>query len=196
MRLFVAIDIDEQTRAQLAQARESIARIVSSGPQPPRITWVREEAAHVTLRFIGETPDAQVSAIQDALAPRFPLAPFEVEWHTLGTFPAGRHPRVVWVGPTRGAETLQHLAAEVNDRLRAVVGPPESRPFSPHVTLGRIKEPGRGADWRKSLETTEWRPTVTTVDHVTLYASRLSPKGATYTAVSQSFLSATESGRH
>jgi 2'-5' RNA ligase len=194
VRLFVAIDIDEQTRAQLAPAREAIARVIETAAKPPRVTWLRDDAAHVTLRFIGETADARVAAIQETLAPRVAIAPFEVEWQTLGTFPAGRHPRVVWVGPARGGDALQHLAAAVNERLVAVIGPPEPRPFSPHLTLGRIKQEGRGVDWRRALDAVCWPPTVTTIDHVTLYASRLSPKGATYTAVSQSFLASSASG--
>lgn len=188
MRVFVAIDIDEATRAQMAPARDAIARVIGAAAAPPRVAWVAENAAHVTLRFIGETPDHEVAAIQHALAPRFGIAPFEVEWHALGTFPGGRQPRVLWIGPTRGGEALQQLATAVNERLNAIVGPPEARPFRPHLTLGRVKDPGRGVDWRGGLDAAGWSPTRTTIDHVTLYASRLSPKGPTYTAVSQSFL--------
>ena len=70
MRLFVAVDIDDATRSGLRSARDSIASAVAAAKRPPRITWVRDDAAHVTLRFIGETPDAQVNAVRAALAGR------------------------------------------------------------------------------------------------------------------------------
>jgi 2'-5' RNA ligase len=75
------------------------------------------------------------------------------------------------------------LAAHVNRQLDPLIGPGETRPFNAHITLGRVRDAGRQVPWAAALDAVKLRPTKTRVDHVTLYASRLSPKGPTYTAV-------------
>lgn len=183
MRLFVAIDVDAGTRAQFAPAREAIEGVVGEARVPPRITWVKGDAAHVTVRFIGEVPEQQGRAIADALAAvRF--AAFDVIWERVGTFGGARHPRVIWIAPTGGDEAFAALAHQVNAVLDPLLGPGESRPFTPHLTLGRVRDAGRGVDWARAIAAVRMSPSVTRVDHVTLYHSRLSPKGPTYTALS------------
>ena len=183
MRLFIAIDIDDATRAQLGAARDAIQAVVDEARTPARVTWVKPEVAHVTVRFIGETPDHTLQAIQDALG-TVTVAPVDVRWERIGTFGGMRHPRVIWVAPANETPALTHLAEQINAELDPIVGPGEARPFKPHVTLGRVKDPGRGVDWERALAAVQFTPTVTRVDHVTLYQSRLSPKGPTYTALS------------
>jgi 2'-5' RNA ligase len=183
MRLFVAIDPDERTRAQLADAHAAIQAIVEQSPTPPRITWVMPAVAHVTLRFIGEVPDTVRPSIQRALE-RIRIAPFALRWETIGTFGGLHHPRVIWIGPTAGTEMLQALAEQVNTELDPVLGAGESRTFRPHLTFGRVREPGRRVNWAKALAAAQWTPTVSRIDRIVLYQSRLSPKGPTYTALS------------
>jgi 2'-5' RNA ligase len=183
MRLFIAIDIDDRTRAQFTAARDAIERVVRTARVPPRITWVKPEAAHVTLRFIGETADDDVPAIQQALS-AVRVTRFTLTWETVGTFGGTKNPRVIWIAPTDGRDACIALATHVNAELDRLTGPGEARPFKPHLTLGRVREPGRQVDWPRALAAVHWTPTVTTVARVVLYRSRLSPKGATYTAVS------------
>jgi 2'-5' RNA ligase len=183
VRLFVAVDIDAATRAQLAPAREAIRRAIEKARMPARVTWVKDDAAHVTVRFIGETVDDRRQQIETALA-AIRITPFDVRWETLGTFGGMRHPRVIWIAPTSGAEELRTVAKRVNDALDPVLGPGDARPFKPHLTLGRVREPGQGVDWSSALRAAPIVPTVSRVHHVTLYQSRLSPKGPTYTALS------------
>jgi 2'-5' RNA ligase len=183
MRLFVAVDIDDGTRAQLEAARTAIQAVISEAPTPARVTWTRSEIAHVTVRFIGETPEHALTTIQEALA-TVTIAPFDVTWETVGTFGGTRHPRVIWVAPTIGLDALTRLAAHVNAQLDPVIGPGDARPFKPHLTLGRIREAGRGVEWPRALAGVRFTPSSTRVDHVTLYQSRLSPNGPTYTSLS------------
>lgn len=198
MRLFVAVDIDDETRAQFAAAREAMRSVLEKARVPPRVTWVKDEAAHVTVRFIGETPEDRVRVISEALGAGFTAPAFDMRWERLGTFPAlrhavegrerngrahGRSPSVIWLGPSNGSAPLARLAQAVNERLDPLIGAGESRAFKPHVTIGRVKDPGRGVDWAQALSARPWRPTTTRVDHVTLYASRTTPAGAVYTAL-------------
>lgn len=182
MRLFVAVDIGDALRGQLGPARAAIETVITRARVPPRVVWTRDEQAHVTLRFIGETDDERAAAIRGALSHDIPIEPFEVEWDRVGTF-GGREPRVIWIGSHTSADAWAALADEVNRRLEPLVGPGEMRPFRAHVTLGRVKEPGRGVDWARALKAVRLLPATTRVDHATLYVSRLSPQGPTYTAI-------------
>lgn len=180
MRLFVAADVGDRTRAQIRAIREQLIPELAASRRAPRVTWVREDGAHVTLRFIGEVSDECGAEVKAALSPDLALGPFQVRWDRVGTFPGGRSPRVLWIGASSGGEQLAELARLVDERLSSVVGPGESRPFKAHLTVGRIKEPGRFV-WAEAVSRLDIEPSVTRVDHVTLYRSRLSPKGPTYT---------------
>lgn len=182
MRLFVAADISEETRAQIRAIREQLTAQFVEARDAPRVTWVKDEGAHVTLRFIGEVSDERAAAIQTVLLSDVVLEPFDVRWDRLGTFPGGRSPRVIWIGATSGGGGLAELARQVEDRLTPVVGPGETRPFKAHLTVGRVKEPGRFI-WPEALSRVTLEPTMTHVDHITLYRSRLSPKGPTYSSI-------------
>lgn len=186
MRLFVATDLGKDTQAQIRSVREQLEPLLRTR-RPPRMTWVKDEMAHVTLRFIGEVPDECAVEIESALNSDLALAPFDVAWDRLGTFPAGRSPRVVWIGASTGVDALSNLARMVNLRLNSMIGPADARPFKAHVTIGRVRDPGK-VDWRLALTRVELDPTVTRVDHVTLYRSHLSPRGPTYSEVVRTML--------
>jgi 2'-5' RNA ligase len=153
---------------------------------------------HVTLRFLGDVADATVPQIEQALAPPLPIAPFDMEWRGLGTFPGPRDPRALWIGAVRGADHLGQLESEVSRRLASIGGSgtespetqqflrtlhDEARPFRAHVTLGRVKSRGAGADWRQALEAAEVRGVRSHVDRVVLLRSTLSPRGPAYTPI-------------
>lgn len=180
MRLFVAADIDDDTRSRLTNVRAAVQSVVSKARVPPRVTWVKDESAHITVRFIGETPDGTANTIRERLATDFSMPAFEVAWQRVGTFPSGHRPRVIWLGAA-AVTGLAALADLVNARLEPIIGRGDARPFTAHLTLGRVKEPGRGVDWAQALAAVRWTPTTTRVDHVVLYASRTLPDGPTYT---------------
>jgi 2'-5' RNA ligase len=145
------------------------------------VVWIKDEAAHVTVRFIGAVDDGRVPAIEAALHEPIEIGPFDLEWSIVGTFPSAGAPRVVWLGATNDLEPIRQLATLVNARLDALVGAGESRPLTPHLTLARIKEPGRGVAWAQALAGVKTTPTLSRIDHVTLYESHTGPKGSTYT---------------
>jgi 2'-5' RNA ligase len=140
---------------------------------------VNPDAAHVTLRFVGETSEQNVALLGHALQASLPIAPFDMHWLVLGSFPGGRHPRVIWIGPGEDEHGLAALAALVAARLDPVVGPAEARPFRPHLTLARVRDAAR-LDWPALLRSIDAGHSISHVDHVTMYRSRLSPKGARY----------------
>lgn len=181
MRLFVAVDVGDETRAQLRAVRGQLEAVMAQAATPPRVTWVSEERAHVTIRFIGQVTPESAAAVEKALSEPLDVPALEVEWHGVGVFPGNRAPRVVWIGCAAGADQLAAVAERVNERVAPIVGPGEERPFRAHLTLARVKDPGRRFDWRGSIAAIDSGSTRTHVDHATLYRSHLSPKGPTYT---------------
>jgi 2'-5' RNA ligase len=182
VRAFVAVDIGDAVRVEVARVRAAIQSQLEVVEHPPRVLWVAPASLHVTLRFLGEVPDSEIPHLRDAFADPFDLAPFEVEWRGLGAFPLPRHPKALWMGVVRGAGQLGRLEAEVSSRLNGTVAT-VTQPFRPHLTLGRIKIPGAGIDWTKVLQNVDVRGVTSLVDHVTLYQSRLSAKGPQYTGL-------------
>jgi 2'-5' RNA ligase len=183
MRLFLAADIDGKTRQQLAAAQDALRSVLERTPVPPRVAWVSPTIAHVTLRFLGETTEDMAARLHAALA-GFTFQSFQVTWGRIGTFGGRRNPKTIWLGPTSGLDQFTHLAQAIDRCIDPVIGAGRVQPFAPHLTLGRIRERGRGVDWTRALEGVRLTPTSTQIIEVTLYQSRLSSRGPTYTALS------------
>ena len=136
MRAFVAIDISDQVRRAIAELLDGL-RPLDSG-----VRWSRPEGLHVTLKFLGEISAEQAEAARQGLAAVRGPVPFPVAIRGAGYFPNERAPRVVWLGVEAGPE-LAELAGAVEAALSSLGFPKENRPFSPHLTLARLRAPGR-----------------------------------------------------
>lgn len=110
---------------------------------------------------------------------------FDLAIESLGAFPTASRPRVIWAGLGRGLEPLTDLAGRVEGALADVGFASEDRPFSPHVTLGRVREPRRDARLEAAVLAGAHVPFGTVaVGRVSLMQSQLSPRGARYTELS------------
>jgi RNA 2',3'-cyclic 3'-phosphodiesterase len=181
MRLFVAVDVDDRTRARVARVIDALRTGMEATASAARISWITPDRLHLTLQFIGAASEDLAGAIQGRLGPALDVPAFELRFGRIGTFPPGGRPRVVWLGIDRGADGLRALHAEVDRRLADVPFPRESRTFSPHLTVARFKHGGTRADVERLTQLPLEPAGGCTIDHVTLYHSRLSPRGPTYT---------------
>ena len=185
MRLFIGIEISPAvvtaTIELIAQLRETSAKLA---PQS-RITWVTPERLHITIRFIGNVDDTRVDGIRAALALPLALDCFDLTIAGIGTFPPKGAPRVVWAGLSGGRDRLDAIERTVSERLARAGVPREERPYNPHVTLARVREAAglRSVQLVGSLRDIELG--TTSVDTITLFESRLSPKGPTYVALAR-----------
>ena len=166
-RLFVALSLPDPVKRSL----EPLARGLGD------VRWLDPEQQHLTLRFIGELDNGRLNEVADALA-LVEGWPFELGLEGLGHFPPRGEPQVLWVGVAKSAE-LAGLKRRIDRALAAADVPPESRKFTPHVTLARIRAPlsrERLATYlmRHSLYRSERFP----VSSFHLYSSRLKPDGA------------------
>ena len=111
---------------------------------------------HVTIRFLGEVEPAEVERLQELLAPPIAVAPFEIAWRGIGTFPNNRHPRALWLGVINGAAQLaRDRSRDLAARRRRTPSSSTTAPLLPHLTLGRVKMAGAGVDWPKILQAVE-----------------------------------------
>lgn len=139
-RLFVAVPLAEEARASVAQLVEDIQASAEAAARGQRsaVRWVRTDGLHVTLRFLGPTPEeriAELSAIVDEAAKS--AAPFRVSIRGSGAFPSARRPRTLWLGLDEGSDSLAALAARLSDGLAKAGWPTDDRPFRAHLTLAR-----------------------------------------------------------
>ena len=191
MRLFIAIDLDDARSAIADEQRRLKAALDDSRSA---IKWVRPDHMHLTLVFLGEVPEARAPAIVEAIGQPVAQPPFDLEFGGIGVFPPRGAPNVLWVGAAAGEAGSIQLQRELADRVQRLGIALERRPFHPHLTLARWKT-SRGADRARALAAGRDRPIATVhVDHATLYQSRLSPTGPTYTPLARATLSASRSG--
>jgi len=184
MRVFVAVDVGDAVRREVTRVVTTLIGRLEAVKTPPKVVWVRPAGLHVTVKLLGEVEPAEVERIQELLAPPILLAPFELEWRGLGTFPNNKHPRALWIGVVNGAAPLAQLEAEVSRRLAGGnVADLDERLLLAHLTVGRVKMAGAGIDWPKILQAVEVKRATSVVDRVTLYRSELSRAGPHYTGL-------------
>lgn len=181
MRVFVAVDIGDAVRREAARVVSSLAMKLEAAKLPPKVVWVKPSAWHVTIKFLGEVEPDEVERLKPLLAPPIAVAPFEIAWRGIGTFPNNRHPRALWLGVISGAAQLAAIEAEISRRVSSAAVELDARALLPHLTLGRVKMAGAGVDWPKLLQACEVRNATSHVDKVSLYQSKLSQHGPHYT---------------
>jgi RNA 2',3'-cyclic 3'-phosphodiesterase len=187
MRLFIAVDLDDDARAAIATEQKRLAAAIAGSQSV--VTWVKPDRMHLTLVFLGEVEETRVPAVVESIQSDVDAPPFEIVLEQIGTFPPRGAPRAVWIGVGRGAEGLSDLHREMMRRVVALGMPVESRPFHPHFTLGRWRT-ARSSDRRKVLAAAKPGGLARLmVDGATLYHSRLSSAGPAYTPLARATLS-------
>lgn len=152
--------------------------------------WVAPDNLHLTLKFLGEITEAQVSrATEAAHEAAQSAAPFAITLEGLGAFPSPRRPRVVWVGVSGGADRLIALAGALDAAMQRRKFPREARPFEPHLTVARVRAAGPPPDITESLAGVG-RPLIGTqrVEALVVMESVLGPSGPKYREVAKEWL--------
>ena len=179
LRLFAAIEIAPQVRSKIARYLNSHVTDLK------RIKWVTPDQFHLTLKFLGDVPQTEIHhvirAIQNACARS---EPFDLVFEEIGAFPSAESPRTLWVGVSEGVEESTDLAEAIDGELAEIGYPRESRRFTPHLTIGRVKKsvPDGGAGLDAFLLPAKGPSFfgVSSVTSVTLFSSELSRGGPKY----------------
>ena len=179
MRLFIAMNFPAPLRRSIAAIGSDLER---SGV-PAR--WVDSSAVHLTLKFLGEIPSARVGGVSSALDEiAVGAEPLMLRFEGVGAFPSPRRPGVIWVGIESGPRL--RLLHDALDRRMAEFGVArETRPFRPHVTLGRVDRdsgPGEFREFEKQAQSLRL-DTEIEISQIDLMESRLRADGPEYRRV-------------
>ncbi len=182
MRCFIAIDIDEDVRRGLRNLQKDLQSKVDI--KKSDVKWVDPDVMHLTLKFLGEIRDEQVVDVcnitKDVASRR---ESFELDVGSVGYF-GGRSAKVLWVGAGQDDENLLQLQSDLEQQLDLAGWPKETRKFSGHLTLCRVRNSKAG--FKLAQVTPEYkhlRIGAMTADSVSVYQSQLTPKGPIYTVL-------------
>lgn len=178
MRLFIAIDIDDDVRKAVAELQQELKSRLKNRSG---LKWVEPRVMHLTLKFLGEVEEDKVDEINAAIEMVCSgKKAFDLSFSTVGTF--GRPAKVLWLGSEKQSDELVKLVEDVEQILAELGFEKENRSFSAHLTLARVKDSGVDRNLRQVLKgyTRVSIPRIT-ADAVCLYKSQLTQGGPVYT---------------
>jgi len=188
VRTFIAIELNSAVLAQVSKLQSRLKDEVLPG----FVRWVRPEGIHLTLKFLGDVQEDKLDDIAQALrAASAAHTPFSLHIAGMGCFPNPRRPRVIWLGVREPGGTLERLQQDVERAISPLGYPPERRSFSPHLTLGRVKDGHSAADLAALGEyVTRAKVSIGQMEVTSIYLMRsdLRPSGAIYTALAAAAL--------
>src|SRR5262245_23523767 len=180
-RAFVALLLDETTRTAVG------AEIERLRPLSRAVAWVPPENLHLTLKFLGQQPDARLDEVRQTLEETAAaVTSFDLTLHGVGAFPGMEHARILWVGVAEGGLPARDLRARVETALEGCGFDREPRQWHPHLTIGRVFDDRR---WRREAgpalrgavaDAARRTFGILPVRRVALMRSDLSPRGARY----------------
>jgi len=188
MRVFIAIPLPAELKVKLIALQQEFRRFSLEA------TWVREAGFHITLKFLGEVEPTQIPAVVSCMiesARRY--SSFALTLSGVGIFPHESRPRVLWVGIQDETGVLVQLQHALEEALARIGYGAEDRPFTPHLTLARLKHVARRGEFitcvaahrQVSLGRLH-------VDHLELLESQLHPAGARYSTIRAAYLATTD----
>jgi len=187
MRTFIAIELPKEIKTALSRLQEQLKKSEAD------VNWVEPQNIHLTLKFLGERDYKKISIIS-AITEEIvqDKAQFTASITSIGAFPSINSPRVIWAGINKGDAQIKEIAAELEEKIAKAGIPKEDRPFSSHITIGRmrsvknldkliqeINKIAAGFD-KQNLEFS--------VKSITLFKSTLSSKGPTYEVLKEASL--------
>jgi 2'-5' RNA ligase len=181
LRAFIAIELPQRTRnaieRQTAPLRQSLGNNL--------IRWVTSENMHLTLKFLGDVAASHLNFLKQALAQAADAHPqFDLQIGGLGSYPSARNPRVLWIG-LHAPDVLTSLQKNIEAGVVRLGYEQEERAFSPHLTIGRVRQNANLSDLpkiRAMLDKTQLgNIDIARIDSVHLFKSDLNPGGSVYT---------------
>jgi 2'-5' RNA ligase len=177
IRTFIAIEIPDEIRNKIGELQNSLKKVGG------RISWTKPGNIHLTLKFLGDTDDNLIDEIASQLqASTASIQPIQITIGSVGTFPNFKYPRVIWVGAESEENRLRELAVKIEEGVERFGFKKENRPFSAHLTLGRVKDvKGIQPVMDKLKDQENFEAGLFLAKEVLLIKSELHPAGAIYT---------------
>ncbi len=183
IRSFIAIELPAELKQGLARLETQLKT-----DNQPWIKWVKPDSIHLTLKFLGNIAIDTAAAITGAIAESARgIKPFRLKVRELGVFPNLKRVQVVWVGISGEIDRLSRLQKRLESNLTPLGFTPESRPFTPHLTLARLSErasPDERQGFGQLIASTRFEAGDIEVNNISLIKSQLTRAGAIYTRIS------------
>lgn len=176
-RLFIAIELPPDTKKRLQSMQNELKKC------GPDVKWVEPENIHLTLKFLGNVGTKESEKIGELLEKNFSSKKsFKVTLDRLGCFPTLHSPRILWAGFEDKQGRTRNIARILDDSLNGLGFDKETREFQLHATLGRFRSPRNKIAFIKQIEELNrgFKPYDLCADNITLFESKLSPKGPAY----------------
>ncbi|HEY8184432.1 MAG TPA: RNA 2',3'-cyclic phosphodiesterase, partial [Pyrinomonadaceae bacterium] len=181
-RVFCAIELPETARALILR---HIARLKDAVPDA-KASWNRDANLHLTIKFLGEIPRSSVPDISTAASRAvMGVAPFSIRLEQTGSFPRGAQPRVLWVGIEDSFGQLNELHALLEKGLASLGFDRDSRPFHPHLTVARLRQPRHARTLAAAHKDLAFEPVEIEVSELLVIRSELSSEGSKYSIISR-----------
>jgi 2'-5' RNA ligase len=188
IRSFIAIELPDEVRSALAELQTSLQK-----EQQPAVKWVDPYGIHLTLKFLGNIDTSKISEVTSAIEQAVRgFTPLALEVKDLGVFPNFKRVRVVWVGVGGDISRLKQLQQRLESNLIPLGFARESRPFTPHLTLARVREkasPTEQQHFGQLIASAKFETAHHfTTDSISLMQSQLTTAGAIYRQITKASL--------
>ena len=183
-RTFIAIELSPDVRARVAEHINQLRRQLPDA----HASFSREDNLHLTLKFLGNVPVADIPKVSDAVERATKtVSSFQLTFSGCGTFPPHGRPSVLWIGAQ--ASGLQILHAAIENELAETGFAREPRPFHPHLTVARLRHSQDARPLAKLHQNPGFTPIQFDVSEVVVFKSELLREGSKHTAISRHKLS-------
>ncbi len=176
MRTFIALELSKEIKEELSRLQDELKKADAD------VKWVKPDNIHLTLKFLGNVEDTKIEQIRNILKEiSSKHMAFEISLFKIGAFPHLNYPRVIWVNIDKGCGETEEIAKEIENNLEKEGFARESRPFSAHLTLGRVKSGKNKLKLKQKCVSIDIRPISCVINHITFFQSTLTPRGPVYT---------------
>ena len=185
MRAFIAIPLSQQVKDKIEAAQDRLRKADAD------VRWVRPANIHITLKFLGNIEDTIIPAVKSSLSSILKSAfRFELEIKEINAFPNLAFPRTIWAGIGQGQKECMALQKDIEQAMEKLGIESEARPFSAHLTLGRIRSDKNRQQLIDTLKKEkDFDPkTKVSAGKIVLFQSLLNSEGPIYTALEEFLL--------
>jgi len=180
LRTFIALEVPEDVKRTIREIQDQLRRIPGA-----RVSWVRSEGVHLTLKFLGDVELSLIPSIEEAVKDcASKVISFKLTTGEAGGFPNLRRPRVLWIGIDIPSQLLK-LQRDIERSLANLGFPAEGKKFHPHLTVGRVKSINRDCPLPDNFTKIEFPQNVWEINDVRVISSILKPEGAEYKVIAK-----------
>jgi 2'-5' RNA ligase len=181
-RVFCAVEVPQSARERVLA---HIARLQEAVPEV-KASWIRDANLHLTLKFLGDTPQTSVADFSAAAARAVAaVAPFSIRLEQTGVFPKQGQPRVLWIGINDSSGKLGELHTQLEDEAMKEGFEKDDRPFRPHLTIARLRQPHHAGALATAHKQMEFSPLEVPASELLVIRSELSSAGSRYSVISR-----------